>query len=1526
MKKLLLFFSMVALTITGCQKYDDGKLWNSVNGLEDRVSKLERLCGEMNTNISALQTIVNALQTNDYVTGVTPIMQGGKEVGYTITFTKSSPITIYHGKDGKNGTDGKDGQNGQDGKDGITPVIGVRQDADGIYYWTLNGEWIQDAAGNKIKAQGIDGKNGTDGKDGATGSDGKDGAAGTDGKDGQDGTDGITPQLKIENDYWYISYDNGNTWSQLGRATGATGATGDKGDKGDQGNKGDKGEQGDSMFSDIDYSNVDCVVFTLSNGTQIKLPTWSAFETLRTMCNQMNTNISALQTMVNALQNNDYVTGVTPIMQDGREIGYTIKFSKSNSVTIYHGKDGKNGTDGKDGSTPIIGVKQDTDNIYYWTLNGEWLQDATGNKIKAQGIDGKNGTDGKDGAAGTDGKDGQDGADGITPQLKIDGGYWYVSYDNGASWTQLGKATGDKGDKGDQGDKGDAGNQGDKGDKGEQGDSMFSDVDYSNSDYVIITLADGTQIQLPTWSAFVALRTLCNQMNTNITALQTIVNALQNNDYVVGVTPLTQNGKEVGYTIRFSKSGTVVIYHGKDGQNGSDGKDGENGKDGTTPAIGVKKDSDGIYYWTLDGEWLKDASDNKIKAQGIDGKNGTDGKDGAAGSDGKDGANGITPQLKIDGGYWYISYDNGTSWTKLGQATGDKGDKGDQGDKGDKGDAGLVGDSMFTDVDYSNGEYVIFTLSNGTQIQLPTWSAFVSLRVLCNQLNTNIASLQTIVNALQNNDYVTSVVPVTRNGKEVGYTITFSKSNAITIYHGKDGQNGQDGKDGQNGTTPVIGVNQDTDGVYYWTLNGEWLKDDAGNKIKAQGIDGKNGADGKDGAAGSDGKDGTDGITPQLKIDGGYWCISYDNGASWSRLGQATGDKGDKGDKGEQGDSMFSDIDYTNADCVIFTLSNGTQIKLPTWSAFESLRTLCNQMNTNISSLQAVVDALQNNDYVKSVVPVMQDGKEVGYTITFSKSNPVTIYHGKNGSNGKDGADGATPIIGVQKDTDNIYYWTLDGEWLKDANGNNIKAQGIDGKDGQDGASGSDGKDGTDGITPQLKIDGGYWYISYDNGSFWSKLGQATGDKGDKGDQGSKGDSMFESVTQDANNVYLKLTDGTTIALPKYKGLTVEFSQRSDISIRLGKSVTVTYKINDGGTNPEIEVMTYDGWTADVVKTDSATGSITFACPAEATATKKAVVFVSDSNGRTTMTTLTFAYAYPVIYYTSTDGNIITPSISEVVSNVYQDGQGILTIKDEDYVGDMTMFKGKTTLQSVVIPTCVTSIGESAFNGCTGLVNITIPDTAISIGEYAFSGCTGLVSIIIPNGVKTIGDDAFEQCINLTSITIPDSVVSIGVGVFSNCSSLTNIEIPNSVTSIGTHAFMYSGLINVNIPNGVTAINYATFLNCTNLTSIIMPNSIKKIGKYAFEKTIQLSSITIGSEVAEIEQEAFLNCTNLKEVYCKSITPPILGTHVFTYRKSSYGTYYNLGCKIYVPRESLDVYKSAAGWSDYASNIEGYDF
>lgn len=155
------------ITLSSCS-YDDSLLLDKIRNHEARIAELETLCNKMNTNISSLQTIIEVIQGNDYVTGVTPITENGKEIGYTISFTQSGTITIYHGQGG------------------ISPIIGVKMDMDNVYYWTLNGDWLLDESGQKIEAIGNNGK------------------------------DGITPLLKIEEDNWYISYDNGQTYNLLG--------------------------------------------------------------------------------------------------------------------------------------------------------------------------------------------------------------------------------------------------------------------------------------------------------------------------------------------------------------------------------------------------------------------------------------------------------------------------------------------------------------------------------------------------------------------------------------------------------------------------------------------------------------------------------------------------------------------------------------------------------------------------------------------------------------------------------------------------------------------------------------------------------------------------------------------------------------------------------------------------------------------------------------------------------------------------------------------------------------------------------------------------------------------------------------------------------------------------------------------------------------------------------------------------------------------------------------------------------------
>ena len=565
------------------------------------------------------------------------------------------------------------------------------------------------------------------------------------------------------------------------------------------------------------------------------------------------------------------------------------------------------------------------------------------------------------------------------------------------------------------------------------------------------------------------------------------------------------------------------------------------------------------------------------------------------------------------------------------------------------------------------------------------------LEELCKQMNTNISSLQTIVTALQNNVYVTGTTLLMKDGKEIGYTITFSKGNPITIYHGKDGQ------DGEDGITPTISVKKDTDGVYYWTLNGEFIVVDGG-KIQAEG------------------KDGTNGTTPQFKIENDYWFVSYNNGANWTQLGKATGEDG------IGGDSMFSGVDYeTSTDYVIFTLSNGTQIKLPTWSAFEALQRLCNETNTNLSALQTIVTALQNNDYITSVDPLTENGKVVGYTIKFAKSNPIVIYNGKDGA---DGVDGNTPVIGVKKDTDGIYYWTLDGEFIV-VDGQKIKAQGTDG---------NNGADGSDGVTPKLEIQEGYWWISYDNGTNWTQLGKATGE------DGKDADSI--KITQDENNVYFELADGTVITMPQNNDTTTQNIQFAD---PITKYLCSSQWLNSSN------IDNLNSWDKNL------DGELSYQEAAN-------VKYIG--------------------YYHYFHGSAIS-SFNELRYFI-----GVTYIGKE-------AFKDCSKLYTIVIPDNVKTIEQNAFSGCSDLQFVTWGNNITDIQDRAFYGCTSLRFIILGDYVETIGAYAFygASSINISTlrVTLPASVKSIGAYAFYGASSINistlRVTLPASVKSIGDYAF-----------------------------------------------------------------------------------------------------------------------------------------
>ena len=468
------------------------------------------------------------------------------------------------------------------------------------------------------------------------------------------------------------------------------------------------------------------------------------------------------------------------------------------------------------------------------------------------------------------------------------------------------------------------------------------------------------------------------------------------------------------------------------------------------------------------------------------------------------------------------------------------------------------------------------------------------------------------------------------------------------------------------------------------------------------------------------------------------------------------------------------------------------------------LETLCNQMNTNITSLQTIIIALQSNDYVVNIAPIMEGNKEIGYTITFAKSGSITIYHGKDGENGRDGVngtdgkdgqdgkDGYTPKIGVKQHTDGKYYWTLDGNWILDDNNDMIPvtgengrdgANGTDGKDGQNGKDGEDGKDGQngedgndgvngkdgkDGITPQLKIEDGYWYLSYDNGATWQKLGKATGNNGLDGADGEDGDNIIDSITQDDENVYFILSDGQMVTIQKSTEKIIIFS---DINVK---------------------VICLEQW---------------------------------DLNG---------------------DCEISQTEASSVksIGTVFSNNDEIIMFNELKY------FTG------------LTEIPANAFKDCDKLAFVTLPASLSTIGSYAFSSCDNLKRITIPASVKNIQKGAFYRSLKLKSVyfeigSLLSSISggSYDEGVFAYCESLEAIEIPNNVVVIGGCAFYQC--------KNLKELTFQANSKC----SILDYTLTGQYGEWgAFTGCSSLEEVILPASLTEIKQTSFANCTKLKKV------------------------------------------------------------
>ena len=473
------------------------------------------------------------------------------------------------------------------------------------------------------------------------------------------------------------------------------------------------------------------------------------------------------------------------------------------------------------------------------------------------------------------------------------------------------------------------------------------------------------------------------------------------------------------------------------------------------------------------------------------------------------------------------------------------------------------------------------------------------------------------------------------------------------------------------------------------------------------------------------------------------------------------------------------------------------------------------ETNTNIEALQTL---LSTTDYITAVTPVVKDGVEVGFTISFLNTPAITIYHGTKGDKGD---KGDTPQIGAAQAEDGNWYWTLNGEFLTDTDGNPIRANGTQGGQGEPGPAGDDAplpqlatgtklneqQITTDSQGDAIAVDA--IYLSVDGGKTWTRV---SGEKGDTGSTGPQGDSFFESVdTSNADYILFTLADGSTFQVPRYTGISLTFNPTS-LSLPYGGTATIQCTAEGSAefTTDNLFVVAPAGWKADIALTRAAsTGfTLTVTAPADITsgvATGEILVMLDNKKGSTTIGRI------PVATYT--------------------------TLPDG------------TTLR-------VTSVQPG--------------DLAAAIGSR-----TDLTSITVTSGTLNDADwNAIKQ--NEWALQTLDLE-----GATYDTNDLQYVQ------------YMYTDpvpLTTAKLPQGVTGLRMAAFVNCKNLTSIELPASLTKIGP-----------------------TAFYSCSKLASITCRAAVPPEMSTSVLLGVTSLF--------EIRVLAESVEAYKQASGWSDYADKI-----
>lgn len=564
-----------------------------------------------------------------------------------------------------------------------------------------------------------------------------------------------------------------------------------------------------------------------------------------------------------------------------------------------------------------------------------------------------------------------------------------------------------------------------------------------------------------------------------------------------------------------------------------------------------------------------------------------------------------------------------------------------------------------------------------------------------------------------------------------------------------------------------------------------------------------------------------------------------------------------------------------------------------------SLEDLCKQMNGNISSLQKLVQALQDNNSITKVTPIKEGEQITGYTISFSKGEPITIYHGKKGDKGEQGDkgnDGTTPVITVDQDGE-TYYWKVNGEWLTDKKGNKIPTT---------------GEDGQDTVSPQLEIRNGRWFLF--NGETWTDMGQATGDAG------KDGDSFFESVEEKEGYVEFTLPSGTVLTIPKntlsiVNGIksvsyipryddgkaTVVGTSKADSYIELDFEISpkesadllVEYDgvVSVQGVYTSIRTRAIDFIQFPILAVSAENGILSLKVSGEnlddiffaGTQGVQVALRLEDSESTYISDYIGVVPSFPVYTFTATYKTTSSNQTIKIANDIDTypiagTGNRLIGIDYGDGTSGVSSThtyatQGEHTVTFSFVND-VTEIGEHAFENCNQLTGIEYPKNITKISDYAFHK-TGIIDIIIPNTVTYIGKSAFEECINTKRIDVPNSIKTLGSRAFAYRTTgelYIDCDIPsyqfggiNDMSSYWESVFYWNNITKIVIGKNVKSIGDWAFSSCNQVRTIEYEDGtqLENIGYGAFQCSL-VEEMPIPSSLKTIDEHAFALCSGLK--------------------------------------------------------------